>query len=124
MVSNNSLITVYRVVDKNGLGMYGGQQLLQSLWDEACSGAYHRCHVMPCDDGLTNIPWSWKFAFKDSEQLNNWIYKKEWKDAIENLGGKVLLLLIPYESVWEGGHQVIYDPYEVVESLETSILEV
>lgn len=120
----DNLVTIFRVEDSQGYGMYGSQLISESLWDKATEGAFEECHVMPSDDGLTNRPWSWKFAFKDEKQLKSWIYKKDWLENMHKLGGKIVMLLVPYEFVWCGGHQVIYDPYEVVETLELSLLEI
>jgi len=120
----DKLVTIYRIEDGEGFGMYGSQLLHENLWDKATGGAFDECHVMPSDDGLSQHPWSWKFAFKDETQLKGWVYKKEWLENMHNLGGKIIMLLIPYEFVWNGGHQVIYDPYEVIEKLEMSLLEI
>ena len=53
--------------------MYGSQLLHENLWDKATGGAFDECHVMPSDDGLSQRPWSWKFAFKDETQLKDWV---------------------------------------------------
>lgn len=119
------MTTIFRVVDVNNIGLYGGKTLEVSLWDQACGGEhYPDKHPTPFKDGIKEFPWHWQFGFKDSEQINSWIHKAEWKENIDALGGRVLMLLIPEDCVYEGKTQVVYDPTEVVESLEMSIMEI
>lgn len=120
----NNLITIFRVVDKDGFGMYGSKIITSCLWDRATDCAYDEQHICPCADGLTNIPFSWYYGFNTIEQLKKWVHKPEWLCNMHNLGGKLLMISIPREYVWVGGHQVVFDPHEIVEVLEMSLLEI
>ncbi len=119
------MMTIFRVVDSDNIGLYGSKTLEVSLWDRACQGQH--CpdkHPTPFKDGIKEFPFHWQFGFKDSEQINSWIHKQEWKENINALGGKVLMILIPKDWVYQGKTQVVYDPTEAVEILEMSILEI
>ena len=118
------LITILRVVDKAGEGLYGYQSTLPSMWSLATKDAHDDNQPYPCDDDLIDFPHSWLFGFKDENQLCKWIYKPEWREAMHRLGGKVLMILIPVEFVLEGDNQVVFDPSEVVEVIELSIIDV
>lgn len=97
---NNNLITIFRIEDKNGMGMYGGQQLEddKSLWGQ-CVNIFQEnlSHPVPCDDGLNNLPLCYKYAFSDIQQLKDWVYESDWLIKMAELGAVVKMLLIPFE---------------------------
>lgn len=85
-------VIVYRVVDENGYGMYGGRvvPVAASLWSLATQAAFDElAHPVP-DRILRTVHFreqKYQFAFRSLEQLRDWISVDDWILRMGEFGG-------------------------------------
>lgn len=111
---------VFRVVDKNGDGMYRSyQENAIPLWDECCDNYdddYHHPSPGKLGSRLNSKGvngYEYIFGFATVDQLHHWIFEKEWRNNIDNAGGRVLV----FET-----RDLVGDEHQVTFRKETAVL--
>lgn len=108
--------TVFRIQHLNGLGLYSTcrrTKTHEQLFDMDR-------HPVPYNDGLRDFPEHWKFGFSSQEQMERWIFKKEWRKNLDAMGFRLHIFKATKYNL--GYNQMVYDPKSIVGKIKVERL--